>query len=202
MVVDVMAAGDDQADVEKTQVPSDVVGDWVRALRQRRGWTAKELAEHCAEAGAPLLTGPSILNIETGRRGADGRRRRDVSVDELLTLAYVLGVSPVSLLFPENGAVLVTRTTRVDDLEALRRWVRGSDPLPGIDTKSYYDEHYAQDVAAPVIDMIMPEMTKHLKRMVAGYQAATEELNARLERIEAKQAGAAASAGEEGKKGE
>lgn len=196
MVVDVMTVDGDRVNTEKAQVPSDVVGDWVRVLRQRRGWTAKKLAGHCAEAGAPLLTGPSILNIETGRRDAAGRRRRDVSVDELLTLAYVLGVSPVSLLFPESGAVLVTSTTPISDLEALRRWVRGGAPLPGMDPTSYHDERYAQDVVTPVLDMVIPEVSKRLEGMVAGYQAAAKELSDRMDRIEQRRMAAAEDEGE------
>jgi transcriptional regulator with XRE-family HTH domain len=76
----------------------------VREIRQRRGWTAAALAERCAEIGAPEITRSVIANLETGRPGPDGRRRRDVTIDELLTLAYALDVPPADLLGAEGGA--------------------------------------------------------------------------------------------------
>jgi hypothetical protein len=57
-----------------------------------------ELAARCAELGAGHLTENVIENIESGRRDKQGRRRRDVTVDELLTLAVALNVAPVHLL--------------------------------------------------------------------------------------------------------
>ncbi len=83
--------------------PSDLSGARVRETRGRRGWTARQLADRCAEAGAPELTVSVIANIETGRRDAEGRRRRDVTIDELLALAYVLEVPLNALLAPGEG---------------------------------------------------------------------------------------------------
>lgn len=132
------------------------------------------------------LNRPTIANIEAGRRGF-------VTVDEVLTLAYVLGVSPASLLFPESGSVLVTPTTPIDDPESLRRWVRGSDPLPGMDPKSYRDQWYAKDVLIPVAEAMVPEVKKMVEGAMADLQerlAVAEELAARMDRIEQRQAAA------------
>lgn len=43
------------------------------------------------------MTDNVIENIESGRR-QKGKRRRDVTVDELFTIAEAFGVSPVELL--------------------------------------------------------------------------------------------------------
>lgn len=66
--------------------------------------TRDDLAAACAKRGYPL-TSATIANIETGRRDpADRRRRREVSVDELVMLADVLNVAPVLLVFPVGHA--------------------------------------------------------------------------------------------------
>jgi hypothetical protein len=71
-------------------------------LRKRRFQGRTKFAERCAEIGGPPLSLASLTNIESGRPGADGERRRDITVDELFVLAEALGVSPLSLLFPED----------------------------------------------------------------------------------------------------
>ena len=81
---------------------SDTVGRRIMEGRRQRGWTARQLAENCANAGAPGITAPVIANIEGGRRDEHGRRRRDVTVDELLVFADVFGVPPESLFTPGN----------------------------------------------------------------------------------------------------
>ena len=63
----------------------------------------------CAALGLGELTAAVIANIETGRRDAEGHRRRDVTVDELLAIALALDVPPVELQLPQEGeAVAVT----------------------------------------------------------------------------------------------
>ncbi len=80
---------------------SDVVGANVRELRRRRRLTAAEFADVCAQAGHPELTEQTIYNIESGRR-VQGRRRRTVSVEELLAFAEVLQVEISTLLWPAH----------------------------------------------------------------------------------------------------
>jgi transcriptional regulator with XRE-family HTH domain len=79
--------------------PSDVVGDRVRGIRRHRRQSVEELAKACADAGHPELTRDAIYAIESGRR-LEGRRRRTVSVDELLAFAEVLDVPVGALLYP------------------------------------------------------------------------------------------------------
>jgi transcriptional regulator with XRE-family HTH domain len=83
-----------------------MVAGRVRELRQRWGWSAARLAERCAEVGAPQLTASVIANIESGRRDKQGRRRREVTVDEARYLGLALSV-PIDVLMQEEGAPIV-----------------------------------------------------------------------------------------------
>jgi transcriptional regulator with XRE-family HTH domain len=80
---------------------SEAVAQRVRELRHKRGWSAQDLANRCAEIGAMDLTADVLANIETGRRHPrTGVRRREVTVEELLSLARALDVLPSDLLEP------------------------------------------------------------------------------------------------------
>jgi transcriptional regulator with XRE-family HTH domain len=85
---------------------SDAVANRVQQLRKRRGWSARRLAKACAATGNPQLTESVVANIESGRRDKQGRRRRDVSVDELVAFAQALDVSV--------GLLLWSATTQAD----------------------------------------------------------------------------------------
>ena len=85
-------------DIQGGETPSDVVARHVREARRQREWSGARLAEECAKLGFPQITAEVIGNIERGRRDEHGRRRRDVSVDELDAFARVLGVPPAELL--------------------------------------------------------------------------------------------------------
>lgn len=63
----------------------------VRVLRKARGWSAKQLAEQCAELGAPWLTGDVLYLLE-------GARSRRINVDDLVALAKVFDTSAEQLL--------------------------------------------------------------------------------------------------------
>lgn len=94
--------------------------------------TAQQLADRCALIGAPHLTASVIANIETGRRDDSGRRRRDVTVDEWLDLAYALNASPSLLLLPlDRDQVAITPTLDMHPADALA-WISGeSEPSDG-----------------------------------------------------------------------
>ncbi|URN12505.1 helix-turn-helix domain-containing protein [Streptomyces radiopugnans] len=116
---------------------SDVAAGEIRQHRQRRGITRSELAQKCASYGAPQLTYAALVNIETGRKGKDQKRRRDVTVDELAVLAKALGVPPLALLFPvgrlDEVPALPDRTAPTWD--ALR-WFTGESAFPTPSTGS------------------------------------------------------------------
>ena len=100
---------------------SDITGHRVRQIREQREWTRKELAGRCAEAGFPDLTVTVLTNLETGRKG------RQFTVDEVIALAWVLAIQPLSLLAPEGADVLqVVPGVEMDAPKALE-WLLG-DP--------------------------------------------------------------------------
>lgn len=113
--------------------PTDVVASRVREVRKKRGWSAQRLAEELGRAG--LKWDRSIVaNLESGRRA-------NVSVEELLTLAYVLDVAPVHLLVPlDGGAYSVTPSWVVLNGSVVREWIRGNSPLPSSNAKNYFGE--------------------------------------------------------------
>jgi transcriptional regulator with XRE-family HTH domain len=105
---------------------SDMVAARVRKVRKRRGWQPADLAARCAELGAGHLTENAIENIESGRR-AGGRRRRTVTVDELLILALALNVAPVHLLVPpdDGSDPYPVTATMAEPSYRVRGWIRG-----------------------------------------------------------------------------
>jgi transcriptional regulator with XRE-family HTH domain len=80
------------------ETPSDTVARRLVELRKRRGWSARRLAEACAATGSPQLSESVIANIESGRRDEHGRRRKDVTVDEVVGFAEALNVPAMHLL--------------------------------------------------------------------------------------------------------
>lgn len=184
---------------------SDLVASRIRDARKRRGWSADQLAEQCARAGLPV-TRSVLANIESGRKSADGTRRRDVTVDELLGLAAVLDVSPTYLLglSRETGAspaVAVTSTTVITDPDLLTQWIRGDQPLPNGDARTYFSTALeSRAVADPsrVIDelrrAVLQDRAKELAdQFHASAQAVAEQAHAQVSAVIAEVGGALAT---------
>lgn len=119
-----------QASRSCTRTPSQVLAQRVRMYRDAHGWTVEDLAQRCTAAGVPL-DGSVITNLENDERAP-------VSVQELLTLAYVLSVPPVLLFLPvgEDYEIEVTPGVAISP-DAAVRWVCGEammvgDTNPGI----------------------------------------------------------------------
>ena len=123
-------------------IPSDLVAGRIKEARKKRGWSVRQLAEQCAKAGAGGLTQNAIENIERGRRDGEGRRRREVTVDELLALAYVLSVAPVNLLVPidDDAARYPLVADHAVSAGRAREWIRGNYPLPSTDRRVFFGE--------------------------------------------------------------
>lgn len=82
---------------------SEVVAQQINRLRRKAGLNREQLAEKIqALAPGKSLSAAAIGNIETGRRDKDGKRRREVTVDEVMIFAKVLGVPPLLLVYPLN----------------------------------------------------------------------------------------------------
>lgn len=113
----------------------------LKVIRGRRGLTVQELAKLCVEQGASDLTATTIYNIESGRPDDSGKRRRRVTVEELMALATVLEVAPVHLLIPldDNEAYEVTPGREVSAV-VMRDFIRGVEPLDGMDFRRFFAE--------------------------------------------------------------
>jgi hypothetical protein len=77
------------------------------------------------------------MNIESGRRDQDGRRRRHVTVDEWLALAHAFDVEPIVLLLPEeaDAEYKVTPDTVASAVKVMH-WLVGQHPLRFGDSES------------------------------------------------------------------
>jgi transcriptional regulator with XRE-family HTH domain len=132
------------------QTPSDVIGARIKEVRRRLDWTAERLAEECRRVGATDMTAAVIANIETGRRRADGRRRREVTVEELVLFAKVLSTAPVHLMVPvtESTYQLTPDGAGVRASRA-RGWVRGFDPISSTDRRIFFSEVPEEELRVP-----------------------------------------------------
>lgn len=105
----------------------EVIGaNLARIRRSRPGLSLRKLAERLAAVGRPI-------NADSINRAEKGRRQ--VSAAELIALAEVLGVSPVTLLMPPDGN---------DPAWVARwRWMHGEEPLPdsGVDLEAFRREN-------------------------------------------------------------
>jgi hypothetical protein len=114
--------------VDMHATPSDTIAELVRKRRGQLDMTRDQVAEECAKIGAAQLTTAALTNIETGRRKPDGTRRREVTVDELLTLSVVLRVQPVNLVVPptadDDEAYSVTAEVTAP-AATVRDWIGG-----------------------------------------------------------------------------
>ncbi|MCC5582038.1 helix-turn-helix transcriptional regulator [Microtetraspora sp. AC03309] len=118
-----------QPDGPDPVTPTQVAAQRVRHYRKAHGWSAQELARRCAEAGMPNLDRSVLSNLENGRRAG-------LRLDEVLTLAWVLGVPPVMLMVPLGWAddVSITPTVTVHPGLAMR-WLTGDEQAPTSDRR-------------------------------------------------------------------
>jgi len=166
---------------------SDVVAIRLKEARGRRGWTAEQLAEQCANRGAPKITTSVINNMESGRRDREGRRRRDLTVDEVMTLAFVLDVAPIHLMgLPEDQGqgptVRIAAACLVSDQEDLLLWIRGDKPLPDTNSRLYYASALQQlpepDSKRTAADFARTVLQDRAKELLEGFNQQTAALAA------------------------
>jgi transcriptional regulator with XRE-family HTH domain len=114
-------------------LPSEVFRRRLREVRQIRGWTQQELATELDKAGVKLGEF-AIARLESGKR-------RGVTLDEVIAVAAVLGVSPLHMLVPLDDtrvhlAPLLPAIRAVD----ARAWLRGQRPLRQADERVFYTQ--------------------------------------------------------------
>ncbi|MGW6258786.1 helix-turn-helix domain-containing protein [Streptomyces sp. NPDC055085] len=114
--------------------PTRWVAHRVRAVRERRGLTAQQVADALNDQGVGWQRS-TVAKLESGRR-------ENLSVAELLALSVVLEVAPVHLLVPTEDGVPYQTTPGSDPIasETVRRWVRGEGLLPGADARAFWSE--------------------------------------------------------------
>jgi transcriptional regulator with XRE-family HTH domain len=124
--------------------PSSYVGPQVRAFRDRKGWSQKDLADRLHELGMEQ-TGWSQTKIHKLEAGKLTR----VLVDDVFELAAALDVSPLYLFTPlegfdsdENALKVWIGGKLARWPREVRQWVRGVRPLlhPG----DYRDDEEAR----------------------------------------------------------
>ncbi len=114
--------------------PLDTVRERVRALRRGR-YTADQLAEQLQAVGLKWDRNV-IASFETGRR-------KTLSVEELLALAYVLDVAPIHLLVaPDDARWYRYVPNYAAAPDRVRAWIRGEHWMMrrGGDERRYYTE--------------------------------------------------------------
>ncbi|MEU7164991.1 helix-turn-helix transcriptional regulator [Streptomyces morookaense] len=140
--------------MNKHKSASEVVAERVQELRKRQGLTAKDLAERCRLIGALGLTASVIANIESGRRDLQGRRRRQVTLEEWLILAQALHVAPIHLMVPvdDNARFELTPEPPTpphglnrEGAGWVREWIRGEAPLSFTNERIYRAEVPAEE---------------------------------------------------------
>ncbi|MFD7236479.1 hypothetical protein ACFWAT_14375 [Streptomyces syringium] len=115
--------------MQRDRTTSDVIAEQVRHHRTRLNLSREQLAAECARLGAAELTYAALVSIELGRRDKTGKRRRDVSVDELLVLGLALAVPPLLLVLPLGAEETVPTVPAAEprDPYTVWRWVTGAE---------------------------------------------------------------------------
>ncbi|MFK0289966.1 helix-turn-helix domain-containing protein [Streptomyces sp. NPDC090442] len=126
--------------------PSDIIGAQIRRHRTRLGLNRDQLAERCADLGAPELSYSALVDIENGRKTKEGKRRRHVTVDELTVLGLALAVPPLLLALPlgTEGSVPTVPAAGPRDAYTVWKWWTGEETpaLAGpLDGRHYPDPH-------------------------------------------------------------
>ncbi|MFM9550818.1 helix-turn-helix domain-containing protein [Streptomyces caniscabiei] len=95
----------------------------MREARKAAGLTMGEVAQGCADRGLTEITEQSVKNLESGRKAS-------MTIADFVVLADVLGVPPVTLLFPlgSSATVEVLPGQEVSTWDALA-WFTGETPM-------------------------------------------------------------------------
>lgn len=117
---------------DATMKPSETFAARLREVRTRKGWTQQQLSERLNDLGR-RMDRAALARIETGDR--------QVSIDELVELSAVLGVTPIHMVIPASGDHLVDIAPELSvSPRQARGWIRGQSPLRPEDAHTYYTE--------------------------------------------------------------
>lgn len=101
----------------------EVVRENVKTLRERQNLTLAELSRQLGAVGRPIPT-LGLSRIENGERRVDA--------DDLVALSAALGVSPVTLLLPQEDPgepVRLAERLTAPSWQVAWRWMHGEVPL-------------------------------------------------------------------------
>ncbi|MFE9793511.1 hypothetical protein ACFYRL_17435 [Streptomyces goshikiensis] len=118
--------------------PVATVARRVREVRKRRDLTAEQLAQRLQAVGLPWERG-TVVKLEAGYR-------QNVGVAEVFALAVALDMSPLHLLVPLDNRACQVTPNRTESANTVRAWVRGEEPLPGMDAHAYRTEVSVEDM--------------------------------------------------------
>ncbi|MEV6395610.1 hypothetical protein AB0M39_12660 [Streptomyces sp. NPDC051907] len=112
----------------------DLLASQIRRHRERLGMNRHELAAECARLGRPDITYAVIVTIETGRADGKSKKRRPVTVDELLVFGLALATPPLLLLLPLGSEQAVPTVPSADarDPYTVWQWMTG-EATPTLD---------------------------------------------------------------------
>jgi 8-oxo-dGTP pyrophosphatase MutT (NUDIX family)/transcriptional regulator with XRE-family HTH domain len=111
-------------------LPSEVFRVRLREVRRLKGWTQQQLADALVAAGVKL-DASAVTRLERGTRG--------LSLDDVIAIAAVLGVSPLHMVVPLNGATSLDVTPEIAaEPAAVRAWMRGQLPLRDTDDERLF----------------------------------------------------------------
>jgi transcriptional regulator with XRE-family HTH domain len=108
----------------------------LKQVRERKGWTQARLAEELEKLDY-RLDRVTISKIERG-----GARAQNVTLEEVLALAFALGVSPKHLVVPYSmeERLQVVPAERPSTTRVARRWIAGEDTLASEDPQFFFRE--------------------------------------------------------------
>lgn len=158
---------------------SDTVAERITHWRKERGWNRERLAKECARLGHPEITHATLTNIESGRRHPDGTRRRAVTIDELMVIAYALDVPPILLIgkLESRGTPFLQDETVPTHM--LIAWFSGEHPFPtGIPTEKTTESQALYQETLPPLKMLRDHqglVDSHIRLSMALTETATEK---------------------------
>jgi len=130
----------EKPDIQRSWTPHEVFAEQLVLLRERHGWSQTRLAEAMTGIGM-AMSQSKIADIERGKR--------QVTIDELVTFAVALGVSPQALMLPTDSRKRMTFANRdLLPIPTVATWWRGDAPLRGglppgqgetIDVRTFFD---------------------------------------------------------------
>lgn len=137
----------------------------LKALREAQGWSQARLAAEVVKRGG-VITQTTLTRLERGPR--------QVTLDELLTLAAALRVSPLVLLLPETAEDSVRIDRQELSAADLADWFLGVDPLD----KGGWGE---RAVSRPLVDTIISKVPFAIRVLSEHEVDGSEEQRALLE---------------------